>query len=152
VPPRPYYKGYNQKDDEELAKQFLYGRARPNKKGFAKIEYLKQGTSEERLAREALHRFLSYHTSLDAPPVIMAGLFVALRGESTRRLVFKFQKKGRRPDSTRDELMASFVDQLTVRGWKKEAAVHETMERYGLSRKAVFAALRRARLRRKAGT
>lgn len=140
-----YWKGFSREDDEALAMQLFFGRRGQDKKGRVKKEYLVQDSPPERLAREALVRLLTYFTTNDGPIDVIAALCSALRGSPERRLVFKFQKKGNRPDLSGDIAVTLFVDRRRREGVKVESAVREAMEVFNLSRKAVFEAMKKVR-------
>jgi hypothetical protein len=57
--------------------------------------------------------------------------------------VFKFRRKGKRPNFAADLDVALLVEGLICGGWKKEGAVQQAMAMFGLSRKAVFAVIKR---------
>jgi hypothetical protein len=143
----PYWKGYDKKEDECLAEDLLYGKAGHDKTGRLIKEYLVKDSPEERLAIEALIRLLTYWTAHAEAPGIVAALGSALRsnGVTERRLVFQFRKKGKRSYLGTDYAAALHVESRTIEGWPKEAAVHDAMKTYRLSRKGVFDAIRRVK-------
>jgi hypothetical protein len=143
VIPSPYWKGYSQKADERLAEQLFLGRTVQDKTGRKKIEHFTKDSADERSAREALARLLLRD---NCPFVIKALVHQALTdGESERRLVFQYRKKGNRPDVSADLQVALYVLQLGDDRVKKESAVHGAMQKFGLSRKAVFECIKRAK-------
>jgi hypothetical protein len=142
---RAYWTGFSRENDEVIAMQLFFGRRGHDKKGRVKKEYLVQDSPPERLAREALVRLLTYFTTKEAPIDVIAALCSALRGSAERRLVFKFQKKGNRPDLSGDIAVTLLVDRRRQEGVKVESAVREAMDVFDLSRKAVFAAIKRVK-------
>ena len=143
---RTYWKGYDEKEDEHLAEDLLYGKA-GDKTARSLKEYFVKDSPEERLAIEALIRLLTYWTAHAAAPEIVAALCSALRsnGVTERRLVFQFRRKGKRSHLGTDYVVALHVESRTIEGWKTEAAVHDAMKTHRLSRKGVFDAIRRVK-------
>jgi hypothetical protein len=146
VIPPPYWKGYSQKEDEKLAHQLFLGKTVQDKTGRRKTEYLTKDSADECSARDALVRLLSRD---DCSLGIKALVYGALQtdGKSERRLVFQFRQKGNRPDLSADLEVALHVLQLRGDGVKGESATHGAMQKFGLSRKAVFECIRRAKKR-----
>jgi hypothetical protein len=144
VVPPPYWKGYSQTEDEKLAEQLFLGRTVQDKTGRRKTEYLTKDSADERSARDALGRLLLRD---DCRIDIKALVYEALRtdGKSERRLVFQFRKKGNRPNSSADFGVAFHVLQLRGDGVKVESAIHGAMQKFGLSRKAVFECIKRVK-------
>jgi hypothetical protein len=143
--PRPYYKGHNRAQDEKLANELFYGASAINKKtGRWHSHYLSAGSPEERRALDALRRLLSFSCG-DLDPAILEGLLGSLdsRGGLARQLAFKYRKKGKRHDFAADLDVAMRVGALVRAGEQTEAAVAKVREELGLSRKAVFAAIKR---------
>jgi hypothetical protein len=141
---RPYWKGYSREQDKKLVEELFYGSSGINQKsGRWQSHYLVAGGPDERRAFEALRRLLASCQGLE--PEILAGLLLALdsRGGFERRLVFQFRKKGKRSDFAADAEIAMYVEGLVRRGVKKEAAVSHAMADLHLSRKTIFAAIKR---------
>ena len=150
VPPNPvpsppaYWKGYSRKEDEELAEELFFGRTVRGKTGRTNKEYLVTDSPRERAAVEALVRLLSRDDCME----IKALLFDALKsdGKAERRLVFQFRRKGKRSNLSANFAVALWVaTRVTKDRWQVKAAVSEAMSEFGLSRKAVFAAIQRAK-------
>jgi hypothetical protein len=143
--PRPYYKGHSRKQDERLARELFYGTSAINKEpGRLRSHYLIPGSPHECRAFEALQRLMLF-SCRDLSPAILGGLLGSLNpgGNFERRLVFKFRRKGKRPNFAADLDVALLVEGLICGGWKKEGAVQQAMAMFGLSRKAVFAVIKR---------
>jgi hypothetical protein len=151
IPQHPaYWKGYSRKEDEELAEELFFGRTVWSKTGRAKREYLVKDSARERSAIKALIRLLSRDDWSDTKDLLFDALKSDGRGE--RRLVFQFRRKGKRPNLSTDYAVAIWVaKRVSEEGWKVEAAVSEAMSVYGLSRKAVFASIRRVKVRMRLG-
>lgn len=146
--PRPYYAGFSQEQDEKLAKQLFYGiTVRNEKTGRMRHKYLSNNSPREREGFEALQRLLLFSCQ-DLAPSISIALLSTLDpdGSVWGRLEFKRRKKGRR-DVVADFQIEFEFERLIHVGWKREAAVRQVREKFGLSRKAVFDARRRAKLR-----
>jgi hypothetical protein len=140
---RPYWKGHSREEDKKLAKELLYGSSTINKKtGRCQSYYPVAGGPHEYRAFEALRRLLCF-SCRDLEPEILAGLVCALdsRGSFERRLVFQFRKKGNRHDFAADLEIAMYVEGLIRVGQKKP--IEHAMANFNLSRKTVFAAIRR---------
>ena len=138
---RPYWDGFSREQDEKLAHQLFYGiTVRNEKTGRTRCKYLSNNSSQARDGFEALQRLLLFSCQ-DLPPSIEMPLLSTLDpdGSVWGRLVFQRPKKGRR-DAGADFQIDFEVGLLIRRGWKTEAAVREVMAKFGLSRKAVFAA------------
>jgi hypothetical protein len=140
--PAPYRKGYSREEDERL-KQLFFGSTVRDRTGRAKKKYLIKDSVDERSAREALVRLLSRGDC----GVIEALLFDALNtnGEGERRLIFVSRKRGNRSDISADVTVAFHVGRLKDNGVPVESAVHDAMRKFSLSRKAVFACMKRVK-------
>jgi hypothetical protein len=144
---RPYLRGHDQEKDEELAEELFLGRLVVDAAGRSRRKYPAKNSPRERLAREALARIVTYYTGEDGPP-IMYYLSGALTCVGAKRIDFKFDKRGGKSD-----LYADLQISVYYRGIKKpgrgrgKAAIDDTMQKFGLSRKAVFEALRRVKSR-----
>jgi hypothetical protein len=142
--PSAYWKNYSRKEDEELAEELFFGRIVRNETVRAKREYLAKDSARERLAIQALVRLLSR----DDCPEIQVLLFDALKsdGRGERRLVFQYRRRGKRSDLSADYVVALYVaKRVSEDGWPVEAAVTDAISVFGLSRKAVFARMRRVK-------
>ena len=142
---RPYYKGHSREEDEKLAKELFYGTSTIDKKtSRSRHDYLLADSPDERRAFEALRRLMLFSCQ-DLDPAILEGLLCSLDsgGSFERRLVFQFRKKGKRSDFAADLDVAAYVGGLIHGGQKKEAAVKRAEDKFGLKRKAVFAAIKR---------
>jgi hypothetical protein len=96
--PRPYWKGYNRKEDENLAEQLFYGTTvRDEKTGRIHHRYLPKNSPHERQGLEALQRLLLFSCE-DLAPSILFALLGTLESEGSvwGRLEFKRGKKGRK--------------------------------------------------------
>jgi hypothetical protein len=145
--PRPYFEGYDRKQDEKLAEQLFYGRTVRNEKtGRMHHKYLPKNSPEEREGIEALQRLLLFSCQ-DLAPSILIALLSTLdsHGGVWGRLVLKRRKRGRR-DVAADFQINFYVEGLNEP--KTEAAVRQAMTKFGLKRRAVFAARKRAKLGR----
>jgi hypothetical protein len=134
------------KSKEKLATQLFYGITVPNKKtGRMRHKYLSNNSPHEREGFEALQRLLLFSCQ-DLPTPISIALLGTLDpdGSVWGRLVFKRRKKGRQ-DVVADFQIEFDYEHLISGGWKPEAAVKQVMEKFGLSRKAVYAARKRAK-------
>lgn len=142
-------KDANRTKDEALVEELFYGRRMvQSKTGRARHEYLPPDSGREREAMQALVRLLIRADIEPLPDTILSALASALnpKGKSARKLVFEFRKKGKRSDLSADYQVAYHVAFLvTKEGWPVEAAVSDAKEANGLSRKAVFEALRRTK-------
>jgi hypothetical protein len=83
------------------------------------------------------------------PVKLLAGLTTALDPDSgvERYLVFQHRqkRKGRRPNVVGDYQIAVHVWALMDKKWPVEAAVQDAMTTFRLSRKAVYATIKRAK-------
>jgi hypothetical protein len=143
---RPYWEGYSREQDEKLAQQLLYGiTVRNEKSGRMRHKYLPKNSPHERQGFEALQRLLLFSCQ-DLAPSISIALLSSLDpdGSVWGRLVFKRPKKGRK-DVASDFQIDFEVEHLIRDEWKPEAAVREVMAKFGLSRKAVYEARKRAK-------
>jgi hypothetical protein len=143
--PTPYWKGYSRKEDEELAEQLFFGRTVRDKTSRAKKRYLTKDSVDERSAREALVRLLSRNDCVHIKVLLCDALKSDGKGE--RRLVFQSRNKGKRSDISADFTVAFHVRLLTNDGAPVESAVRDAMQKFGLSRKAVFECYKRAKKR-----
>ena len=145
--PRPYWKGHNREEDEKLAKELLYGTAiRDKKTGLHYHRYPPQNSQQEHQGVEALCRLLSNCQGLK--PTILAALVCSLRSGSDfgRRLVFKSRKRGKPfTSSLADFQIASYVDFQRRNGSNTKIAVMDAQNEFNQSRKAIFAAMKRAK-------
>lgn len=94
--PRPrYWKGYDLELDEALALELLRGRAVRDKTGRLRQEYFRQSSPEERSARDALQRLLSYYVGVgpDKRFSIIAALCGALGNDGERSCSFDLGKR-----------------------------------------------------------
>jgi hypothetical protein len=154
----PYWKGHDRETDEKLAKELIFGILIPatisqpvgkkprTRRPFVtreclRHEYLKHDSEREKEARRAFCRLLMHS---NPSPEILAAAVVMLSPDvaTARQLVFQFRK--RKPRHNRG-LDLSIERYIAERGDKVEAAVADTMKAFGLTRKAVFDARRRAR-------
>jgi hypothetical protein len=143
---RPYYKGHNRAEDEKLAKELFFGTIVRDKKRRRDCHYyLPKHSQEERLAFEALERLL-VDSCGDLDPEVLGGLVSSLgRGGSFgRRLIFE-KKRKRRADSVTYLQIAMHVRDLRKAGWQKDAAVKDAEDKYNVSRKTAYKALKRVR-------
>jgi hypothetical protein len=141
--PTPYWKGYSREEDEELAERLFFGKTVRDKTGRAQKKYLTKDSVDERAAREALVRLLSRDDCVDIRVLLCDALSSA--GKGKRRLVFQSRKKGKHPDISADFAVALHVRRLGNDGVPVESAVHDAMQKFGLSRKAVFECIRRVK-------
>ena len=158
--PSMYWRGHDRKEDEALVKRLFCGSAiiakSGPKAGRSQHRYYAADGAQERRAFAALRRVLSWAANAPNPwpvrainsvdPVILALLVCSLDPDNDvtdRRLVFQFRRRGKPTDSSADLQVAIRVAGCVRAGQKKEAAIAEAMESYGLSRKAVFDVLRR---------
>jgi hypothetical protein len=159
APFRPYWKGHDQKEDEELAEDLFFGRQVIDTTGRPKTEYPSKGSMREKIAREALARFVTFCTRED-DPLIMFLLCCALKHRGTERVIdFRTTVRGRPANDRVDMLIDHYVYGLAKRErGGVEAAVAAAQKKFGrrrpdgsvkeLSREAVFKALARAKRRR----
>jgi hypothetical protein len=146
-PPPPYWKGFDIEEDQELAGELFYGTtASPGAHG-SKTEYLKPDSPRERSACQALARLLSYYVRDPNGFEIIAPLCAALMdcSSANRRIVFK-RRKGR--PKAADIAVALFVVRREDEGLQNKNAISDAMNRFKLSRSAVFKAIKRTKLRR----
>jgi hypothetical protein len=144
--PRPYYKGHNREEDEKLAKKLFYGTTvRDKKTGLDYWRYPPQNSQHEHQNVEALCRLLSNCQGLE--PTILAALVCSLRSGSGfgRRLVFKSRKRGRPGGSLADFQIAMYVAFHRRNGENTKIAVLNAIDEFGITRKTVFAAIKRAK-------
>ena len=141
--PRAYWDGFSREQDEKLAEQLFYGITVHNKKtGRMHHKYLSNNSPHKRQSFEALQRLLLFSCE-DLAPSILIALLGSLDSDGSvwGRLVFKRPMKGRKDPA------ADFQIDFEVEhsGLKTEAAVRQAMAKFGLSRKAVFEARKRAK-------
>jgi hypothetical protein len=159
-----YWKGHDAKADTVLVRELFNGRVvRDQKTGRAKRRHLERNSPSEAQAIDALRRLLMYtlgrsyilKRSLSHGPYddvaleVLPALLNALdpESDSDRRVEFKL-RKGNRSDFAADFQIASHVGYLCMMGEKKESAVESAMKAFQLSRANVFAAVRRADLKK----
>jgi hypothetical protein len=159
-----YWKGHDAKADTALVQKLFNGRVvRDQKTGRAKLRQLERNSPSEAEAIDALRRLLMYILTrlymLKRSPSHWPYDDVALEGlralvnalhpesDSGRRVEFKL-RKGNRSDFASDLQIATHVGHLCMMGEKKESAVASAMKAFQLSRANVFAAVRRASLRK----
>src|SRR5262245_43245994 len=147
---RPYWEGYSREEDEKLAQQLFYGiTIRNEKTGRMHHKYLPNNSPQEREGLEALQRLLLFSCQ-DLSPTILTALLGTLNSDGSvwGRLVLKRPKKGRR-DVAADYQINFYVERLIEKGWQTDAAVAQAKDKFGLSRKAIYEAMRRDKAIRK---
>jgi hypothetical protein len=147
-PDNPFFKGHSRDEDEKVAEKLFYGiTVRDQKTGRDCHRYPPENSPHERHGVEALCRLLVFSCQ-DLEPGILAGLLCSLDldGSFGRRLVFKPRKRKRPADSATDLQVYFYVQSLERARLKTESAVKYAMDKFHLSRNAVFEA--RARIRR----
>jgi hypothetical protein len=142
---KPYLEGHSREDDEELASYLFLGRTVRDKSGRARTEYFKRGSEDENAARRALVRLLC--DAFPDRPIWVDLLITALvstRDLNGHRIVFQKYRRGKHGDAAGDFQVGMFVIHL-IRSAEREgakpnveAAVHEAMDKFKLSRKTVF--------------
>jgi hypothetical protein len=144
---RHYFEGYSREQDEKLAEQLFYGiTIRNENTGRLRHKYLPHNGPQERQGFEALQRLLLFSCQDLAPSILTALLgTLDLDGSTWGRLVLKRRKKGKR-DVAADLQINFYIERRIKKGEKTEAAVEGAMAQFGLTRKAVFAARKRAKL------
>jgi hypothetical protein len=144
---RSYDKEHSRTEDEKLANELFFGTSTiiDKRTGRCRHDYL-TGSNETR-AIGALQRLL-LHSSGDLNPEILGGLLASLDpgGSFGQHLVFKRRKRKRPVGATTDLQIFFYVQALERAGEKNEAAVRSAMEKFELSRNAIYEA--RARIRR----
>jgi hypothetical protein len=143
--PRPYYKGHSREQDERLAEELFYGTMVHDKKtGRDCHYYLPEGSPQERQAIEALQRLLEFS---DLPQGVLAGLSCSLDldGSFGRHLVFKSRKRKRSAGAATDLQIAYYVRIQRHEMGKIELAVDCARNEFGLSRKTIYATIKRVR-------
>jgi hypothetical protein len=143
---RPYYKGHSREEDEKLADELFFGTSAiiNEKTGRSRHDYLPANGSDERLAFEALERLLSFSCG-DLNSDVLGGLLASLdrSGSFGRRFVFE-EKRKRAVGAPTDLQIALYVQSRHRLGLKIKAAEWAAKE-FGVSRKTVYAALKRIR-------
>jgi hypothetical protein len=159
-----YWKGHDAKADTVLVRELFNGWVvRDQRTGRDKRRHLERNSPGEAQAIDALRRLLMYilirlsflkrslsHGPYDDVAVeVLRALLNALdpESDSDRRVEFKL-RKGNRSDFAADFQIALHVGYLCMKGEKKESAVASAMQAFQLSRANVFAAVRRANLRK----
>lgn len=146
--PRPYHKGHSRAQDEKLAGELFYGTTVRNEKTGRDCHlYPPENSPHERQGVEALGRLLLCDCQ-DLSPDVLGGLLASLDlgGSFGRRLLFKPRKRKRPAGAATDLQIFFYVQSLEHAGWKTESAVQSAMDKFDLSRNAVYEA--RARIRR----
>jgi hypothetical protein len=136
-----YWKGHSRKEDNKLARELFFGRRVRDETGRARKKYLAKDSAGERSAREALVRLLS-HDDVRIKALLCDAL--SSDGIGERRLVFQPRKKGKRSDVGADYAVA-FRVLIEKHDTPVESAVHDAMAKFGLSRKSVFACMKRVK-------
>jgi hypothetical protein len=130
-----------QTPDDWRADYFLWGQTPPTS-GLFRRDYAKEGSQDERLAREALVRVLRKPEPLSRTiRSRLAELFDTDSTNAERKLVFKRRRKGRPHKSRSNKQVANYVESMEKVGGK-EAAVAAAQEQFGLSRKQVYKKIR----------
>jgi hypothetical protein len=133
---------YDRNDDEKLALELFYGRAKI-KNGRFRLEFLKSKQDQQK-AREALGRLIALAIS-DPSPWSFALVWAILSVKSVPcQLIFK-PKRGNRSDIIADLQLAMNVELLVCQGCKVDFAAEEIGKAYGLTKKAVFDAMKRVK-------
>ena len=149
-PDDPFYKGHSRDEDEKLAEKLFYGTmVHDQKTGRDYHRYPPENSPHERQGVEALCRLLMFSCQDNLEPGILAGLLCSLDlgGSLGRRLVFKPRKRKRPVGAATDLQVYFYVQSLErPRGMKTKSAVQYAIDKFHLSRNAVFEA--RARIRR----
>jgi hypothetical protein len=143
-----YWKGYDQKADELLARELLLGEIVHHASGRVKVKFLQQDNPRERMAREALARLLTFYTmnNIDAAVNIVYPLCSILTNETNRRIVFGFRKKGNKSSRDADfQLGIHVLNRTHDHGWPVEAAVQDVIDKFKVTRKTVFEAYMRTK-------
>jgi hypothetical protein len=148
---RPYWRGYDQEEDESLAEKLFFGRSVIDAAGREKQEYLVKNSPQERSAREALARVVAYYSGGDGP-LVMSLLCCALMNANNAKVQRIDFKSGNKRGGGRSNPYADLQIYHHYRGLKPgrgegKAAIYNTMQKFGRSRKAVFAAIQRAKKR-----
>jgi hypothetical protein len=144
-PDDPFFRGHSRDEDEKLAEKLFYPAT--VRAGRDCHRYPPENSAHERQGVEALSRLLVFSCQ-DLEPGILAGLLCSLDlgGSFGRQLVFKPRKRKRPVGAATDLEIYYYVQSLEHTGLKTEAAVRYAMDKFDLSRNAVFEA--RARIRR----
>jgi hypothetical protein len=129
--------------DEWLADELLWGHCEAPPNTLLKRKYLKLGSADECMARQALVRVLQGDQPLSKTLRNRLAALFDLSTLAERQLVFQFRCRGNRPHRAADSQVANYVDRKIREGNPVEAAVQFAMDAYRLSRKEVNGKRRR---------
>jgi hypothetical protein len=134
--------------DEALAMEFLAGRFEQHGDKIS-FKCLDPGSPREKQAQQALVWLLRNGQPLaDIIRWRIAALLDPEHQFEHRQFVIAFRKKGKRPNHTRDTLIARYIAAELKTGRDMESTIAEVKKRYGVSRAHVLRVRRRARSER----
>ena len=131
--------------DEALAMEFLAGRFEQHGDKIS-FKCLDPGSPREKEGQQALVRLL--RNGLPLADIIRWRIAALLDPEHQfehRQFVIAFRKKGKRPNHTRDTLIARYIAAELKTGRDMESTIAEVKKRYGVSRSHVLRVWREAR-------
>ena len=127
--------------DESQALMLLSGFVTEDNK-LPRIDYLKPDSQEELAARAALAHLLRRPAPLTAElRKQLAALFdpvANVHPAIERRIVFRYRRRGKRPQHMRNTRIAHHIWDRLKSGWNVERAVENAIGRYNLSREEIY--------------
>jgi hypothetical protein len=121
--------------DQQLVIHLLCGRIVRSKGQVPRTVYLKDGSPEEREARQALARMLRTTLPLDlGVRFLLADMTDPDREEASRRIRFENRRKGKPSNAAAEKEVAEFIWSKIQAGEKTESAIKSVMEEFGLRR------------------
>jgi hypothetical protein len=132
-----------------LAYGLLDGSLDFDRRGLPREQYLKEGSVEEKEAREAISRLLRSPSPLDRQVrEMLAALFDPRPNTSPwgkRRIVFRFRSSGNRQSSVRNSHIVSVIWDAVRAGAGVNKAVDSAIDKTGLSRERLMELWKRYR-------
>jgi hypothetical protein len=126
--------------DHQLIRDLLAGRVVRDRRGSLQLQYLKEGSTEEKEARHALARMLRSSRPLDlGVRCLIAVMIDPDCDEADRRIRFKHKRRGQRSNALAEKEVAEFIWSQRQAGRQVKVAVDDARKKFGLEQSRVKA-------------
>jgi len=126
--------------DHQLIRDLLGGRVVRTPRGSLQLQYLKEGSAEEKEARHALARMLRSSRPIDlGVRYLIAAMIDPDCDEADRRIRFEHKRKGQRSNALAEKEVAEFIRSLRQSGKQMKLAVDNARQEFGLKQSRVKA-------------
>jgi hypothetical protein len=124
--------------DHQLIRDLLGGRVVRDRRGSLQLQYLKEGSTEEKEARHALARMLRGSRPLDPGLRYLIAAMID-PDEVGRRIRFGNRRKGRPSNALAEKEVAEFIWSQRRAGIQMKVAVDDARKKFGLKESRINA-------------